>query len=173
MAKRQGGGKLLPLPFTTFGEIAVLGFKACIYCSRCYAHRPIDPIAEHLRDRCFATTDSVAPRSGTLEPSGAAEGRSRSSHPCCCQSAAQTHWPSCPAAHACRRGRSSMCRSTSRRGRWRTVKATTASSAQGAGRLWPGVSTGRRGGRPIATSPRPPRTQHTRCFCWHRPLAIS
>jgi len=56
MAKRQGGGKLLPLPFTTFGEIAALGFKARIYCSRCYAHRPIDPIAEHLRDRCFATT---------------------------------------------------------------------------------------------------------------------
>jgi hypothetical protein len=55
MAKKQGGGKLLPLPFTTFGEIAALGLKATVYCSRCYQHRPIDPAAEHLRDRCFAT----------------------------------------------------------------------------------------------------------------------
>jgi hypothetical protein len=44
------------LPFTTFGEIAALGLKATVYCSRCYGHRPIDPAAEHLRDRCFATT---------------------------------------------------------------------------------------------------------------------
>jgi hypothetical protein len=28
------------LPFTTFGEIAALGLKATIYCSRCYEHRP-------------------------------------------------------------------------------------------------------------------------------------
>src|SRR3981189_2415691 len=56
MAKAKGGGKLHPLPFKTFSEIAALGFKARVYCSRCYAHRPIDPAAEHLRDRCFATT---------------------------------------------------------------------------------------------------------------------
>ena len=30
------------LPFTTFGEIAALGLKAAVYCSRCYEHRPID-----------------------------------------------------------------------------------------------------------------------------------
>jgi hypothetical protein len=47
---------LHPLPFTTFGEIAALGFKATVYCSACYEHRPIDLGAEHLRDRCFATT---------------------------------------------------------------------------------------------------------------------
>jgi hypothetical protein len=56
MAKKKGGGKLLPLPFTTFGDLAALGLKATVYCSRCYQHRPIDPAAEHLRDRCFATT---------------------------------------------------------------------------------------------------------------------
>ena len=28
MAKKQGGGKLLPLPFTTFGELEALGLKA-------------------------------------------------------------------------------------------------------------------------------------------------
>ena len=60
MAKKQGGGKLYPLPFTTFGEIASLfDLKATVHhhCSRCFqAHRPIDPAAEHLRDRCFATT---------------------------------------------------------------------------------------------------------------------
>jgi hypothetical protein len=56
MAKKQGGGKLLPLPFTTFGAIAALDLKATVYCSRCYQHRPINPAAEHLRDRCFATT---------------------------------------------------------------------------------------------------------------------
>ena len=55
MAKKQGGGKLLPQPFTTFGEAVALGFEASVYCSRCYEHRPIDPAAEHLRDRCFAT----------------------------------------------------------------------------------------------------------------------
>jgi hypothetical protein len=43
-------------PLTTFGEIAALGLNATVYCSRCYEHRPIDPAAEHLRDRCFATT---------------------------------------------------------------------------------------------------------------------
>ena len=47
---------LRPLPFTTFGELVALEFKAKIYCSRCYEHRPIDANAEHLRDRCFVTT---------------------------------------------------------------------------------------------------------------------
>jgi hypothetical protein len=47
---------LHPLPFTTFGEITALGFNATVYCSRCYEHRPIDAMAGHLRDRCFATT---------------------------------------------------------------------------------------------------------------------
>jgi hypothetical protein len=56
MAKTKGAGKLHPLPFTTFGEITALGFKATVYCSPCYEHRSIDPAAEHLRDRCFATT---------------------------------------------------------------------------------------------------------------------
>ena len=56
MAKKRRGDKLVPLPLTTFGEIASLGLKATVYCSRCYEHRPIDPLAEHLRDRCFATT---------------------------------------------------------------------------------------------------------------------
>jgi hypothetical protein len=56
MAKKQGGGKLLPLPLTTFGEIAALGLRATAYCARCYEHSPIDLTAEHLRDRCFATT---------------------------------------------------------------------------------------------------------------------
>jgi hypothetical protein len=56
MATKQGGGKLLPLPFRTFGELAALGFKATVYCCACYEHRFIDPAAEHLRDRCFATT---------------------------------------------------------------------------------------------------------------------
>jgi hypothetical protein len=54
-AKEQGGGKLLPLPFMTFGEALALGFEASVYCSRCYEHRPIEPAAAHLRDRCFAT----------------------------------------------------------------------------------------------------------------------
>jgi hypothetical protein len=40
------------------------------------------------------------------------------SHPCCCQSAAKTRWLFFPAAHAGRHGRSTMCRSTSRLGRW-------------------------------------------------------
>ena len=55
MVKNQGGGKLHPLPFTTFGEAAALGFEPSVYCSRCYEHRSIDHAAEHLRDRCFAT----------------------------------------------------------------------------------------------------------------------
>ena len=56
MAKAKGGGKLHPLPFTTFGQIAALQLKATVYCPRCYEHRPIDPAAEYLRERCFATT---------------------------------------------------------------------------------------------------------------------
>jgi hypothetical protein len=46
---------LYALPFTTYGEIAALGLKATIYGPSCYEHRSIDPAAEHLRDRCFAT----------------------------------------------------------------------------------------------------------------------
>ena len=53
---------LHPLPFTTFGEIAALAFKASVYCSRCYEHRSIDLAAEHLRDRCFATTRFRCPK---------------------------------------------------------------------------------------------------------------
>ena len=55
MAKNRDGGRLLPLPSTTFGEAVALGFEASVYCSRCYEYRPVDPAAEHLRDRCFAT----------------------------------------------------------------------------------------------------------------------
>ncbi len=55
MAKKRGGGKLLPLPFTTFGELAAHGLKAKVYCSSCYEHRPIDATAGQLRHRCFAT----------------------------------------------------------------------------------------------------------------------
>jgi hypothetical protein len=56
MEKAKGVGKLHSLPFTTFGEMTALRFKATVYCSRCYEHRPIDLAAQHLRDRCFATT---------------------------------------------------------------------------------------------------------------------
>ena len=56
MAQKQGGGRLVPLPFTTFGEIGTLDLSATVYCSRCYEQRPIETTAEHLRDRCFATT---------------------------------------------------------------------------------------------------------------------
>jgi hypothetical protein len=49
-------GTLHSLPFTRFGEMTALGLKATVYCSACFEHRPIDPTAEHLRDRCFATT---------------------------------------------------------------------------------------------------------------------
>jgi len=31
MAKAEGGGRLLPLPFTTFGELAALWLKAAVY----------------------------------------------------------------------------------------------------------------------------------------------
>jgi hypothetical protein len=51
MEKKQGRGKLLPLPFATFGEMAALDLKATVYCSRCYQHRPIGPATEQLRDR--------------------------------------------------------------------------------------------------------------------------
>jgi hypothetical protein len=54
--EKAKGGKLRPLPFKTFGEIAALGLKATVYCSACHEHRPIDLGAEHLRERCFATT---------------------------------------------------------------------------------------------------------------------
>jgi hypothetical protein len=89
---------LHPLPFTTFGEIAALGLKATVYCSACYEHRPIDPTAEHLRDRYFATTRFRCTKVRLLAPSAAALGRPRSSHPCCCRSAVKTRWLSCSAA---------------------------------------------------------------------------
>ena len=40
MAKKQGGGKLLPLPFTTLGELVAHWLEAKVYCSCCYEHCP-------------------------------------------------------------------------------------------------------------------------------------
>jgi hypothetical protein len=44
------------LPFTTFGEAAALGLEAYVYCPTCFTTRQLDPAADHLRDRCFAST---------------------------------------------------------------------------------------------------------------------
>jgi hypothetical protein len=32
-----------PLPFTTFGEIAALGFEIEVHCSSCYRQTKVDP----------------------------------------------------------------------------------------------------------------------------------
>jgi hypothetical protein len=42
-SKAKGGGKLHWLPFTTFGEIAALGFEAEVHCSSCYRQTKVDP----------------------------------------------------------------------------------------------------------------------------------
>jgi hypothetical protein len=44
------------LPFTTFREIAVLGFGVEIHCPSCYRVTKIDPADQRLRDRPFAVT---------------------------------------------------------------------------------------------------------------------
>jgi hypothetical protein len=42
-SKAKGGGKLHWLPFTTFGEIAALGFEAEVHCSSCSRQTKVDP----------------------------------------------------------------------------------------------------------------------------------
>src|SRR5258708_19731364 len=54
MAKAKGGGKLHRLPFTTFGEIAALGFEIEVHCSSCYRQTKVDPADRRLSDRVFA-----------------------------------------------------------------------------------------------------------------------
>jgi hypothetical protein len=54
MAKAKGGGKLHWLPFTTFGEIAALGFEIEVHCSSCYRQTKVDPADRRLNDRVFA-----------------------------------------------------------------------------------------------------------------------
>ena len=111
MAKKQGGGKLYPLPFTTFGESASLDLKATVYCSRCFQHRPIDPDAEHLRDRCFATTRfrcCEARYTGDVCRLLPGVGP-RSSHPPLPVGGKDTIWPSCSASRARRRGEINSC----------------------------------------------------------------
>src|SRR5258708_20255128 len=54
MAKAKGGGKLHRLPFTTFGEIAALGFEIEVHCSSCYRQTKVDPANRRLNDRVFA-----------------------------------------------------------------------------------------------------------------------
>ena len=169
MAKKQGGGKLHPLPFTTFGELEALGLKATVYCSRCYEHRPIDPAADHLRDRCFVTTrfkctkvrytgdvcgciGSVPIQPTVLLPIG---GKDTS--------------PFCSAYPVSLRGRSIMYRSTNRHGQWRSGQAATALSVQAATARWPGASMGRPGGRATPTTTldensRPSRREGARCL---------
>jgi hypothetical protein len=44
------------LPFSTFGEAAMLGLEADVYCPSCFRTWPLDPAADRLRDRCFART---------------------------------------------------------------------------------------------------------------------
>jgi len=55
------------LPFTTFVSIAELGLEVHVYCSKCYAMRRIDPLADAVRDRQF-----VGARRG-FEPTASAE----------------------------------------------------------------------------------------------------
>ena len=43
-----------PLPFTTFGEVAALGFVAEVHCSSCYRVVKVDLADGRLRDRFFA-----------------------------------------------------------------------------------------------------------------------
>jgi hypothetical protein len=43
-----------PLPFTTFGEIAALGFEIEVHCSSCYRQTKVDPADRRLSDRVFA-----------------------------------------------------------------------------------------------------------------------
>ena len=54
MAKAKGGGKLHPLPFTTFGEIAALGLEAKVHCASCYRQTKVDMADRRLNDRIFA-----------------------------------------------------------------------------------------------------------------------
>ena len=54
MAKAKGGGKLHRLPFTTFGEIAALGFEIEVHCSSCYRQTKVDLADRRLNDRVFA-----------------------------------------------------------------------------------------------------------------------
>jgi hypothetical protein len=42
-------------PFATFREAAALGLEAYVYCPTCYRTSQLDPTANHLRDRCFAS----------------------------------------------------------------------------------------------------------------------
>jgi hypothetical protein len=60
MAKKQGGGKLLPLPFTTLGELVAHWLEAKVYCSCCYEHCPIDAAAEQLRLKVMRVDDGLA-----------------------------------------------------------------------------------------------------------------
>ena len=53
MAKAKGGGKMHPLPLETFAECPWPQGDGLLL--RCCAHRTIDPSAEHLRDRSFAS----------------------------------------------------------------------------------------------------------------------
>jgi hypothetical protein len=53
MAKAKGG-KLHPLPFTTFGEIAALGLEVEVRCAGCRHEVKFDPADEQLRNRPFA-----------------------------------------------------------------------------------------------------------------------
>jgi hypothetical protein len=43
-----------PLPFTTFDEIAALGFEIEVHCSSCYRQTKVDPADRRLSDRVFA-----------------------------------------------------------------------------------------------------------------------
>jgi hypothetical protein len=55
-ASFYAAGMLHDLPFTTFSEIAALGLEAHVYCPTCHTMRQLDPMADRLRDRCFAGT---------------------------------------------------------------------------------------------------------------------
>jgi hypothetical protein len=60
MAKAKGGSKLHRLPFTTFGEIAALGFEIEVHCSSCYRQTKVDPADRRLSDRVLPRRRSAA-----------------------------------------------------------------------------------------------------------------
>jgi transposase len=62
MAKRQGSGKLHPLPFTTFGEIAALGLEAEAYLRDVLARIADHPVSrvDELLPWCWNTPTAIA-----------------------------------------------------------------------------------------------------------------
>jgi hypothetical protein len=150
MAKAKGGGKLHPLPFTTFGEMLALGLEARVFCPSCYEHRPIDPHGR-ASPRPLFRDDTISLHQHPVHRRCLWLHRFRRDRADCAAPGRRQELPRLLVLRVVLAvvGDQPCADRPAAMAGGEAGYAATASSVQAATGRWPGASTGRPGGRPL------------------------